>query len=122
MSPSTRWFGALAVGATLTAGCSDWKPIRNANDYAGYGANVERAGKETVHLDELVTCDASGFVIAAEQGDCEADPPRTFDTRRDRVLVHEKDTRETVGVIIVGVLTSMAVAAATVAGTVLSGH
>jgi len=122
MTTSTRWLAPLAVGVALTAGCSDWKQIKNAHDYVGYGVNVERAGSEPVHIDEVVTCDSAGFVIAAEQGDCEADPPRTFDTRRDHVLIHEKDTRETVGVVIVGVLTSMVVAAATVAGTVLSGH
>ena len=121
MAPSTRPWTALVVAASLTTACSDWTPIRNAHDYAGQAVKVEAAGKE-IHIDEVVTCDESGFVIADQESDCSADPPRTFDTRRDHVLIHDKDTRGTVGVVVAGVLTAILVPVAIVGSKMLTGH
>lgn len=120
MHLSTRPWAGLGVALSLTTACSDWTRIRSAHDYAGQAVKVELPDKD-VHIDEVVTCDASGFVIAEETSDCSA-PSRTFDTRRERVLIHDKDTRGTVGMVVAGVLTAILVPAAIVGGKILMGH
>lgn len=111
----------LALAAALATACSDWTPIHNANDYVGQGVRVESAGKE-IHIDEVVTCDSSGLVIASDESECHGDPPHTYDLRRDKVLIHDKDTKGTVGVVITGVLTAIVVPVAVVGTKILTGH
>jgi hypothetical protein len=111
---------AAAVVALASAACSDWTPIRNAHDYAGQAVRVETAGKD-IHIDEVVTCDDTGFVIASDESDCTGDRPR-YDTRRDKVLIHDKDTRGTVGMVVAGVLGAVLIPTAIVGGKILTGH
>lgn len=104
----------------LLVGCSDWKPIHSAHDVEGQRVKIEAKGKEDVVIDEVVTCDDAGFIIASQVSDCRDD--HTFDTRRDKVQVFDKDTKSSVGLIVVGVLTSIFVPAAIVGSAILSSR
>lgn len=108
------------VVAIALAGCSDWAPIHNARDFEGQRVKVEAAGHEEIVIDEVVTCDDDGFVIASQASDCHE--KRTFDTRRDKVLAIDKDTKSSVGLVVAGVLASIFIPAAIVGSAILSAH
>ena len=105
----------LAFGALL--GCSDWTPVKSASDVEGQLVRVESPGKETVVVDEVVLCDKSGFVFSADSRDCQE---TTYDTRRDKVWKHDKDTKSSVGLVVTGILTAIFVPAAIVGSAILA--
>jgi len=113
------WMVVVIAGA-LT-GCSDWTPVRNARDVEGQSVKVESRGKE-VAIDAVVLCDDAGFIIASQVSDCRDSPQLTFDTRRDKVLVVNKDTKSSVGVLVAGILTAIVVPIAIVGSAILSSH
>jgi len=106
---------AIALGA-----CSDWKPIKNAHDYEGQRVKVEVAHGDPTILESVVTCDDDGFVIANEAHDC-ADK-HTFDTRRDKVSVHDGDAKSSVGLVVTGILAAIFVPVAIVGSAILTSH
>jgi hypothetical protein len=111
----------LFIAALALAGCSDWTPVKNANDVQGVTVKVRAEGKDEVVVDEVVPCDEKGFVFAKQASDCSEGSTATFDTRRDKVLVHSKDSTDSVGYIVVGVLTAIFVPFAIVGSAMLSG-
>ena len=100
-------------------GCSDWSQVKDAHDVEGQLVRVESKGKEST-IDEVVLCDTKGFVIAGQTSDCTDPQAQTFDVRRDKVLKHDKDTKETVGLVVTGILTAILVPAAIVGSKVLT--
>jgi hypothetical protein len=98
-------------------GCSDWTPVKSARDAEGQLVRVQEPGKETVVIDEVVLCDTSGFVFSGDSRDCQE---TTYDTRRDKVWKHDKDTKGTVGLVVTGILTAIFVPAAVVGSAILA--
>jgi hypothetical protein len=111
----------VVIVASALAGCSDWAPVHTARDIEGQRVKVQAAGKDSV-IEEVVVCDEDGFIIANEVADCHGTPERTFDTRRDKVLVHQKDTKASVGLVVVGILAAIFVPAGIVGGAILSAR
>lgn len=107
------WLLAFVVG------CSDWSQVKNAHDVEGQLVRVESNGKERT-IDEVVLCDSSGYVIAGQTSECTDPKAQTFDTRRDKVLKHDKDTKTTVGLVVTGILSAVLVPAAIVGSKVLA--
>jgi hypothetical protein len=114
-----RW--TFVVIACTVVGCSDWKPIRNARDVAGQHVRVEAGGKE-VDIEEVVTCDAAGFIISNDVADCRDNPQLTYDTRRDKVLVHDKDSLSSVQIALAGAFAAIFVPVAIVGSALLSAR
>lgn len=112
----------IAVLAVVTAGCSDWTPIRNARDVEGMRAKIETGGKpsrETV-IDELVVCDDPGYIVAKRAVDCREGPPLTYDTRRDKVSVYTHDGMSNVQVVVLSLVATILIPAA-IAGSIYLG-
>ncbi len=103
------------------AGCSEWAPIRSARDLEGQQVKIEAHGKEAVVIEQVVTCDDEGYVIANQVSDCRENPAATFDTRRDKVLVHDGSAKSNVGYIVACVLAAVFVPAGIV-GTAILTH
>lgn len=97
-------------------GCSDWSQVKNAHDVDGQLVRVESKGKEST-IDEVAVCDA--YVIAGQASDCSDPNAQKFDTRKDKVLKHDRDTRATVGLVVTGILTAVLVPAAIVGSKLL---
>jgi hypothetical protein len=112
---------AFVVIACTVAGCADWTPIRNARDVEGQRVKVETAGKEVV-IEEVVTCDAAGFIISSDVADCRGDRKLTYDTRRDKVLVHEKDSLSSLQIALASAFAAIFVPVAIVGSALLSAR
>ncbi len=110
---------ALLAVSVLAAGCSDWTPVKTARDIEGQRVRVQTGGKEIV-IEEVALCDDDGFVVARDRSECHGDTEQTYDTRRDKVLVVDKDMKATVGIVVAGVLTAIFVPVAVVGSAILS--
>jgi hypothetical protein len=110
------------VIASLLVGCSEWSPLRSARDVEGQRVRVQAAGKEEVVIEEVVTCDDKGFIIASQVSDCRENPERTFDTRRDKVSVHDKDTKSSIGIAVACILACIFVPAGIVGTAIISSR
>jgi hypothetical protein len=112
---------AFVVIACTVAGCSDWTPIRNARDVEGQRVKVEGRGPEVV-IEEVVTCDKEGFIISSDVADCRGNPKLTYDTRRDKVLVHDKDSLSTAQIALASAFAAIFVPVAIVGSALLSAR
>ena len=113
-------FSGLLLAGALSA-CASWVPAHSAREVEGRSVKVVVAGKE-VAIDEAVTCDDEGFVLAAQSSDCDR-PERTFDARRYKVLAREDNPKATTaGYVVACVLAAIFVPAGVVAGAMLGVH
>lgn len=117
---TSRYAWVVLLGASALGGCTEWVPLRNAHDRDGERVRVV-SGKKQIMIAELVTCDDDGFVIAKQTSDCGGDAPITFDTRKDKISIFEKDTTSSVGIVVATVLASIFVPAGIVGSVLLSG-
>jgi hypothetical protein len=97
----------VLVIAIVTTGCTDWVQVRSAREIeAGQRVKIERNG-QTVVFDDIASCDKAGFIVAKQWIDCRLGPPLTFDTRQDKVFVYDKHTGLIVGLVVLGVATTL---------------
>lgn len=108
--------------AIALAGCSEWTPIRNARDVDGQRVRVEIPGRPDVDIDALVLCDDKGFVIASTDSECRGDSKVTYDTRREKILVHDGETKSNVGIVVTAVLAAIFVPIGIVGTAILTSH
>jgi hypothetical protein len=87
---------------------------------AGQRVKVTSAGQELV-IDEVVTCDKAGFIVAKQAVDCREGPPLTFDTRRDKVSVFDNSAKTNVGLVVVGIVAAVLLPVAIVGSVYLGG-
>ncbi len=109
----------LAFVLVFAVGCAEWTPIRSAHDVEGQRVKVESAGKQ-IEIDAVVTCDDKGFIIANVLSDC--GDHHTFDTRRDKVRVHDGEAKSNVGIVVTAILAAIFIPAGIVGTAILTAH
>ena len=99
--------------------CASWVPVHSAREAEGRRVKIEIAGHETV-IDQAITCDDEGFILAETETDCRENPERTFDTRRVKVIAQQENTKSnSVGYVVACVLAAIFVPAGIVGSVIL---
>ncbi len=119
-SACRRALGWVVLGAALSA-CGTWVPAHSAREVEGRKVKVQAHGKEVV-IDEAITCDDEGYVVAAQMSDCD-DPNRAFDTRVYPIVARAENAKaDQVGYVVAAVLAAIFVPAGIIGSAVLGIH